>query len=281
MNKKKWDIVISSKHNFFNFNLKEIINYKDLIIMLVKRDFVTFYKQTILGPIWYIIQPIITSIVFTFIFGKLANIPTDETPAFLFYMCGTVAWGFFASCLNTTSNTFVLNASIFGKVYFPRIVVPISNVILCGFQFFIQFVIFIFFYLYYVYNGAEIEFSKLIIFLPLIVLQISLLGLGFGMLISSLTTKYRDLTFVMSFGIQLWMFATPIVYPLSIVPDKYQLLLSLNPMTPIVESFKLCLLGNSAVTLEQILIGFLATFIILTYGYFMFNKMEKNFIDTV
>lgn len=281
MKKDGWDTIITSNHNFFNLNFSEILKYWDLIMMLVKRDFVTFYKQTILGPLWYIIQPVITSIVFTFVFGRLANIPTDGTPQFIFYMCGIVAWNYFAACLNSTSNTFILNSTIFSKVYFPRAVVPISNVILCTFQFLIQFLIFIFFYIYYFYLGANVTINVYILILPIVVLQISLLGLGIGMLISSLTTKYRDLTFVMTFGVQLWMFATPVVYPLSVIPSEYQFLASLNPMTPIIESFKYLILGNSIVSIYQILTGVLMTLIILFLGYFMFNKMEKNFIDTV
>ena len=281
MKENNWDIIISSKHKFFNLNFTEILNYKDLILMLVKRDFVTFYKQTILGPFWYLLQPLITSLVFTLIFGRVAQLSTDGVPSFLFYMSGTVAWNFFATSLNATSNTFLANSSIFSKVYFPRTVVPISIVINCFFQFLIQFSIFLFFLIYYFYLGFDLNITYLFLLLPFIIIQIALLGLGFGMLISSLTTKYRDLTFILTFGIQLWMFASPIVYPLSVIPEKYQILICLNPMTPIIETFKLCIFNNSSIGMLQILIGVFLTFFILIFGFFMFNKMERSFVDTI
>ena len=281
MNDEKWDLIIGSKTKFLNFNFKELYLYRDLIYMFVKRDFVIFYKQTILGPLWYVIQPIITSIVFTIIFGKLANIPTDESPPFLFYMCGVVAWGYFATCLSLTSNTFAKNNEIFGKVYFPRLVVPIANAIIALFQFFIQFIIFLFFYFYYYLSGIETSINFFIFFLPLVIFQMALLGLGFGILISALTTKYRDLTFVMSFAVQLWMFATPIVYPLSIIPEKYKIFSALNPMTSVVEIFKLSFFGSSSIEFIHIFLSILITLMIFLFGLFLFGRMEKNFMDTI
>ena len=235
---QEWDLIIKSKKKFLDFRLSEIYNYRDLIFLFVKRDFVTFYKQTILGPLWYIIQPLINTIVFTIIFGNLAKISTEGVPPFLFYFAGNVIWGYFAICLSTTSNTFVGNASIFGKVYFPRITVPISNVLIGLIQFFIQFSLFLCFLLYFYFKGVNIQLNFTLLLLPLLLLQVAFVGLGFGLLISSLTSKYRDLTFVMGFGVQLWMYATPIVYPLSIVPEKFRFLACLNPMASIVESFR-------------------------------------------
>ena len=281
MEEKNWDIVIKPSKGFVHINLKELIKYKDLIILLVKRDFVTFYKQTILGPLWYIVQPLINTIVFTIIFGKLAEIPTDNLPPFLFYMAGNIIWGYFAFCLNSTSTTFVKNADIFGKVYFPRITIPIATVIIGLFQFILQLIFFICFYIYFVSKGLDIKISYSILFLPLILLQTALVALGFGLLISSLTSKYRDLVFVLGFGIQLWMFATPIVYPLSIIPDNYVIFSILNPMTSIVECFKYIFFNESSIKFFHILISCLITLIVFVLGIVIFYKTEKNFLDTV
>ena len=251
--------------------------------MFVKRDFVTFYKQTILGPLWYLIQPLVNTIVFTIIFGKLAQISTDGTDPFIFYMSGTVIWGYFATSLTTNSTIFLSNSNIFGKVYFPRYTVPIANTIIALLQFITQFFLFLSFYIYFLLNGAELNFKLhlIILFLPLILIQTSMLGIGFGSIFSSLTTKYRDLTFVLSFGVQLWMFATPIVYPFSIIPDKYRILASVNPMTSVVESFRYLFFGVSEIELIHIIISSLVTFFIFIYGYLIFNKVEKNFMDTI
>lgn len=278
-----WDIEINSKRSFFQLNFKEIIKYLDLISMFVKRDFVTFYKQTILGPLWYLLQPLINTIVFTIIFGKLAKISTEGTDPFIFYMSGTVIWGFFSTSLTSNSTIFLKNANIFGKVYFPRYTVPIANTIIALLQFIIQFFLFLSFYVYFLINGAELNFKfhLIIFYLPLILIQISLLGIGFGSIFSSLTTKYRDLTFVLSFGVQLWMFATPIVYPFSIIPEKYKILASINPMTSVVECFRFIFFGVSEIELTHILISVVVTFFIFIYGYLIFNKVEKNFMDTI
>ncbi len=277
----KWNIHIKPKIGWFEINIKELFHYKDLIWLFVKRDFVTFYKQTILGPLWYIIQPLINTMVFTIIFGNLAKISTDGVPPFIFYMSGTVAWSYFASCITLTSNTFGQNAAIFGKVYFPRITVPIANVIISLLQFFIQFAIFILFLIYFTIQGSSINPNMYILLLPLIILQMAVLGLGLGILISSLTTKYKDLTFVMSFFVQLWMYATPIVYPLSIVPEKYRLLFILNPMASIVETFRCAFLGVSSIELSHIIISVSFTLLIFFLGLLMFNRVEKSFMDTI
>lgn len=265
-NEIDWDIEITSKRPFLQLNFKELIKYLDLIQMFVKRDFVTFYKQTILGPLWYLIQPLVNTIVFTIIFGKLAQISTDGTDPFIFYMSGTVIWGYFATSLTTNSTIFLSNSNIFGKVYFPRYTVPIANTIIALLQFITQFILFLSFYIYFLLNGAELNFKLhlIILFLPLILIQTSMLGIGFGSIFSSLTTKYRDLTFVLSFGVQLWMFATPIVYPFSIIPDKYRILASVNPMTSVVESFRYLFFGVSEIELIHIIISSLVTFLFLS-----------------
>ena len=256
-----WDIVIKPKSGWFNIPFGMIYRYHDLIFMFVKRDFVTFYKQTILGPLWYVIQPLVNSVIFTVIFGKLAKIPTDGIPPFLFYMAGTVAWGYFSTCLTQTSNTFVANREIFGKVYFPRMTVPISIVITGIFQFLIQFVIFIGFLLYYWIQGADVTPSIMIFTLPLILLQMAILGFGMGIFVSSLVTKYRDLTYAMTFAVQIWMYLTPVVYPLTQVPENYRNLYVLNPMVSIVESFRGVFLGVSSIETHHILISVFVTMI--------------------
>ena len=249
--------------------------------MFVKRDFVTFYKQTILGPLWYLIQPLVNTIVFTIIFGKLAQISTDGTDPFIFYMSGTVIWGFFSSNLQNSSNIFNSNKSIFEKVYFPRIIAPISATILSIFQFVIQLIIFLCFYFYFYFNGSELKISNYIFIVPLLVVQVSFLSIGFGCLISSLVTKYRDLTFLMGFFIQIWMYLSPIVYPLSQVPENYKILYFLNPMVSIIELFKLAFFSISSINMTAIIFSLISTIIITFLGFVMFIKTEKNFMDTV
>ncbi|MBT3879455.1 MAG: ABC transporter permease [Candidatus Scalindua sp.] len=277
----KWDFIIKPKSGWSNIDFCEIFRYRDLILMFVKRDFVTFYKQTILGPLWYIIQPLVNSVIFTIIFSRVAEIPTDGMPPFLFYMAGTVTWGYFAACLTQTSNTFVTNREIFGKVYFPRMTIPISIVITGLFQFMIQFVIFIGFLLYFWYRGTQVVPTIMILTLPLILLQMAVLGLGMGMLISSLVTKYRDLTFAMTFAVQIWMYLTPVVYPLTQVPEHYRNLYALNPMVSVVETFRGAFLGVSSIEPSQILISVLVTVGVFFVGVVLFRRIEKTFMDTV
>jgi len=277
----EWDMVIKPKTGWFDIDLKELWRYRDLIGMFVKRDFVTFYKQTILGPLWYIIQPLMTTLVFTVIFGNFAKIPTDGLPPFLFYLAGNVVWGYFANTLRQTSDTFNTNASIFGKVYFPRLTVPAAVSLVNFAQFFIQLVLFLGFYFYFIANGTAITPSWWILAVPLLLLQMAILTFGIGILLSSLTTKYKDLRFAMSFVIQLWMYATPIVYPLSQVPDKYRTLYVLNPMVSIVESFRYAFLGSGAIRMDHILISWVVTVVCLAVGIILFSKVEKTFMDTV
>ena len=280
-NPDKWDSIISSENNFFNINLRELFKYYELIYFFAKRDFVIFYKQTILGPIWYLLQPLIYTLVFTIIFGKVAKISTDEIPPFLFYFSGNVMWGFFASSLVLISNTFITNKNIFGKVYFPRLVIPISNLSIGLTQFCIQFLFFMCFVIYYNFYIYDINFSLKYFLIPLLVIQISLISIGFGILLSSLTTKYRDLTFAMSFLVQLWMFATPIVYPVSIIPDRFIFLAMLNPMTSVVETFRWIIFQTPIIDLKYIFLSLIITVIFLLLGALMFNRMEKTFMDTI
>jgi len=234
----EWDMIIKPKTGWFDIDLNELWRYRDLVSMFVKRDFVTLYKQTILGPLWYIIQPLFTTLVFTIIFGRVAKIPTDSLPPFLFYMAGNVMWGYFAGSLTATSNTFNTNAAIFGKVYFPRLTVPLATVIVNFLQFLIQLLLFLGFYFYFMMNGTPIQPTWWILALPILLLQMALLSFGLGILLSSLTTKYKDLKFAMAFVVQLWMYATPIVYPLSQIPDWLLPYYILNPMVALVESFR-------------------------------------------
>ena len=277
----KWDLYIKPKSGWFNIEIGEILRYKDLITLFVKRDFVTFYKQTILGPLWYIIQPLFNTLVFTLIFGKVAKIPTDGLPPFLFYLSGTVVWSYFSHCLNETSNTFTTNAEVFGKVYFPRIAVPISVALTAVFQFLIQFAIFLGFLSYFWYKGSNINPTIYIITLPLIVLHMAILSIGFGMMISALTAKYRDLAFAMSFMIQLWMYLTPIVYPLSQVPEKYRLFILINPMTAVVESFRGAFLGVNSITPQELLFSIFLSILFFISGIVIFSRVERTFMDTV
>lgn len=280
-NEQQWDLVIKPKTGWFDIDLIELWRYHDLIGMFVKRDFVTFYKQTILGPLWYIIQPLFTTLVFTIIFGKVAKISTDGIPPFLFYMAGNVTWGYFAASLNATSGTFNNNAAIFGKVYFPRLTVPLATVVVNFLQFFIQFFLFLGFYAYFYLKGAPIVPNLWILALPIILLQMALLSFGLGILLSSLTTKYKDLRFAMGFIVQLWMYGTPVVYPLSQIPEWLLPYYVLNPMVAIVESFRYAFMGTSVVQVNHIGISWCVTLFLLVAGVVLFSRIEKTFMDTV
>lgn len=267
---------------WFDLHLSDLWRYRDLIMLFVRRDFVAVYKQTVLGPFWYLIQPILSTMVYTVIFGQIARIPTDGVPAPLFYMAGITVWNYFNGCLNRTSTTFIGNAAIFGKVYFPRLAVPISVIISGLISFGIQMALFIIYFVFYYLKGAAITLNPLLLLaFPLVVLQISLLGLGFGIIISSLTTKYRDFSYLVGFGMQLWMYATPIVYPLSQVPEKWLWVSRLNPMTPVVEMFRATFLGVGTVDTGQALTSIIVTIIILFFGIVLFSRVEKSFMDTV
>lgn len=277
----KWTTEIRPRSGWFDTNLAELWRYRDLIALFVRRDFVAVYKQTILGPLWFLIQPLFTTIVFTVVFGKIANIPTDGQPPMLFYMAGIVAWNYFAACLATTSNTFVANASIFGKVYFPRLAVPVAVVIVNLLTFAIQFLLFLGFFFYFSLRGVPLQPSIWILVTPLLLVQMGILGLGVGILVSSLTTKYRDLAFAVGFGTQLWMFATPIVYPMSQIPERWQWLYALNPMASIVETFRFAFLGSGSVNPQHLAVSAGMTLLIFTAGIILFNRIEKTFMDTV
>ncbi|MGB6067530.1 MAG: ABC transporter permease [Desulfomonilaceae bacterium] len=278
---EEWTTVIDPRVRWFDVSLRELWAYRDLVLLFVRRDFVAQYKQTILGPLWFFIQPLLTTLVFTVIFGKIAKIPTDGIPSFLFYLSGTVCWGFFSACLTQTSDTFVANASVFGKVYFPRLAVPVSIAISSLFKFFIQFGLFLIFLVYFSLKGSSVALSIWVIALPLLVFQMGLLAIGCGILVSSLTTRYQDLRHVVGFGIQLWMYATPVVYPLSVIPEHLRLWVAINPMVAVVEAFRLGFLGVSSLTCTYVVIGWTVSLIILLTGLVLFSRVEKRFMDMV
>lgn len=277
----QWTKIIRPRSGWFDVHLAELWHYKDLILLFVRRDFVSVYKQTILGPLWYVIQPLLTTIVFTVIFGRIAKISTDGLPHVLFYMSGTVVWNYFANCLANTSNTFVANVHIFGKVYFPRLTVPMAIIISKLITFGLQFLFFIGILFYFSLKGQSITPTIWILYTPLLVIHMAALGLGMGIIISSLTTKYRDLSFLTAFGVQLWMYATPIVYPLSAVPSQWKWLVALNPMAPIVETFRHAFLGSGRVDIGQLGMSIVMTLGILFIGIILFSRIEKSFMDTV
>ena len=272
---------VSSKQKWFSANLKEIWKYRDLIILFVKRDLTTNYKQTVLGPLWIIINPLLSTTVFTVIFGVIAGIPTDGTPQFLFYMSGNILWNFFSSCLNRASGTFLGNARLFGKVYFPRLVMPISGILYNLINFMLQTAVYVILVIVYSLIGANVHPNLLIILAPFLVLQTALLGTGMGLIISSITTKYRDLNVLVSFGVSLLMYITPVVYPISRVPENFRWLMLLNPVAPIVETYRCAFLGSGSFEWQFLLISLAVTLALLFWGVIVFNKVEKNFIDTV
>ena len=266
----------------FDLNLKEVWRYRDLLLLFVKRDFIAQYKQTILGPLWHLIQPIFTTIMFLLVFGKIANIPTDGVNPILFYMSGITIWNYFSSCLNNTSSTFVANAGIFGKVYFPRLIIPLSNVLSNIVKFGIQFLLLVVMMIYYSFKGFPIHFSIAWLWIPVLLMMMAGLGLGLGIIISSLTTKYRDLTVLIGFGVQLLMYVTPIVYPLSFIKNKwYGKWIQWNPLTPIVESWKYALFGKGSFDIAGLLYSSGVIIIILFIGLLIFSKVERTFMDTV
>jgi len=279
---ENWSLIIEPQRSWFDLRLGELWHYKDLVLLFVRRDFVSVYKQTILGPLWYLVQPLLTSLTFTFIFGNIARLPTDGLPQFLFYMSGTVVWSYFADCLNKTSTTFVNNASLFGKVYFPRLAVPVSILISNLVTFLIQFVLFLLFVLYFALRGTPIHFNWIwVLFSPILILIMAGLGLGFGIIISSLTNKYRDLRFLVTFGVQLLMYATPVIYPVSSIPIRFQWIILANPMTPIVEAFRFAFLGAGSVNVNQLLYSFGFMLVVVLMGTIIFNRIEQTFMDTV
>ena len=278
---QEWDLVITPRKKWYDLQLGDVWRYRDLIALFVRRDFVSRYKQTILGPLWLIIQPILNSLVFTVVFGNIARLSTDGLPPMLFYMSGTVLWSYFSNCLTGTSQTFIQNAHLFGKVYFPRLVMPISIVISAMINLAIQFALFMGFRTYFAASGAAISFTSWSWTLPLLILLMAGLGLGFGIIVSSLTTKYRDLNYLVGFGVSLWMYATPVLYPVSSIPENWRWVALVNPITPIVETFRAGFLGQGTVSWARL--GYSAAFmlVVLFIGAVIFNRVEKTFIDTV
>lgn len=278
---KVWDLTIRPQRSWWDLRLGELWRYRDLIWLFVWRDFVAYYKQTILGPFWYLIQPIATTLVFTVIFGNIAKLPTDGLPPFLFYLSGNTIWSYFASCLTSTSNTFTSNANIFGKVYFPRLCVPISVVISNFISFTIRLGLFLAMLIYFMLVGSPIHSNLWILLLPVMLLIMAGMALGAGIIISSLTTKYRDLHQLVGFGVQLLMYATPVIYPLSTVRGIWYLIIMANPMSPIIETFRLAFLGTSTLSPIYLLYSFAFMLVILLIGVLIFNRVEASFMDTV
>ena len=277
-----WDLVIQPKEKLFHLNLKEVWKYRDLMMLFVRRDFVASFKQTILGPLWHIIQPVLTTIMFLFVFTSVAKIPTDGIPPVLFYMSGLAIWNYFSSCLLGTSGTFVANAGMFGKVYFPRMVIPLSIVASNIVKLAIQIILLIFVFIYFVYHGYSFHLSWAILLIPVLIIMMALLGLGLGIIFSSLTTKYRDFSILLGFGMQLLMYATPVAYPYSYLQfSPYKLLLQLNPLTSIIEMFRYALFGKGIFTVGTVTYTCVFMIIVLFVGVILFNKVEKTFIDTV
>lgn len=273
--------VVSAKRGLFNLNLKELWKYRDLVILFVKRDLKNVYKQTVLGSLWIVINPFLSTFVFTVIFGIIANISTDGIPKFLFYMSGNILWSFFSSCFNRASSTFLSNARIFGKVYFPRLVMPLSGIIYNSITFLVQFVMFAILVTVYALTGANVHPNLIVLALPILLIHIAFLGTGTGLIISSLTTKYRDLNVLVSFGLTLWMYLTPVVYPVSQIPESFRWVMLLNPVAPIVETFRYAFLGSGSFEWFFLLISAAVTAVLLILGMIVFNQVEKNFIDTV
>ena len=281
-NNEEWDLIVKPKSSWFEFNFKEIWRYRDLLFMFVKRDVVSTYKQTILGPLWFFIQPILTALTFTIIFGNIANLSTDDKPKFLFYLAGTTCWNYFADCLNSTSGTFINNAGIFGKVYFPRLISPLSVVISSVLKFLIQFLLFIGVFIVMYFNDANLQPNKLMLLIPFLVLLMGIMGLGLGIIVSSFTTKYRDLRFLISFGIQLFMYITPVILPLSQFKGIMKKVVMANPMTPIIETFKAAFLGvPKDYAINGLFYTTAFTIVVFCLAILIFNKVEKSFMDTV
>lgn len=281
LEKDNWSIEIKPKRKWLDVDLKGIWRYRDLYYMYVKRDIITVYKQTILGPLWFIIQPILTTIMFMFVFGGLAGISTDGMPQPLFYMSGILLWNYFSACFTSSSSVFTSNASVFGKVYFPRLVVPLSSITSNLIKFAIQLLLFIVIYIYYIISGAPIKISWYILFFPFLIFLLAFHAMSWGLIISALTTKYRDLTMLVAFGVQLLMYATPVIYPLSSAPATYQNLIALNPLTSLFEAFKYSCMGCGSFSWSELLYSTIFMCITLFFAVIIFSRTERNFMDTV
>lgn len=277
-----WSLIVKGHTSLFDVKFNDLWHYRDLLFLFVKRDFISFYKQTVLGPLWFFIQPLFTTLVFTFVFGNLAKISTDGLPQQLFYLSGITAWNYFSDCLTKTSTVFRDNASIFGKVYFPRLIMPLSIVVSNLIRFIVQLMLLAFMMIYFAIQGANFQVTYAILFFPFLVVLMALLGLGMGLIITAMTTKYRDLTFLVTFGVQLLMYGTTVIYPLSYAREKgYGTWVELNPMTGIIEAFRYAFLGKGEFTIWSICYSVIVTLIVLFLGIIIFNKTEKNFVDTI
>ena len=284
-NDKQWTTIISSKKKRLNLGFKDLIEYKDLIYLFFKRDFTALYKQTVLGPVWYLIQPLFTTVVFAFIFGNLAGMGTEGTPSYLFYLSGIILWRLFSDTLSKTSKTFIANQGIFGKVYFPRLTSPVSAIGANLVAFGIQLLLLVLIFIYYIFNGLSISLSWAILLAPLVILQVCMLSLGIGLIITSVTTKYRDLQFVVGFIMQLWMYATPVAYPLSELMGKVSSSISwffwINPIAFPIELFRFMLFQNNQLNWMQGLVSIIITFVSFIWGISIFNKVERDFMDRI
>lgn len=275
------EIIIRPPHGWFDFDIKELWEYRDLVKEYILRNFKLIYKQTILGPAWLVFNPIITSVIFTFVFGQFAGISTDGVPQFLFYMAGNTVWNLFSTSVTTNSNLFFANKQVFGKIYFPRLVIPLSQSISCLINFMIQFAALLVFFVFYMLTGSPIRFSINMLIIPVILIQTTLLALGIGLIFSALTSKYRDFTFIVSLGMSLWMYISPVVYPMSLTGGWMYKILLLNPLTPILNNFKWAFLGSGEFMLWSWLLSFVVTAVFLVAGVAVFGKVEKTFVDTV
>ena len=279
-NTEQWDAVIESRHSLLDLNLKELWHYRDLLVLFVRRDFVTVYKQTILGPLWFFIQPILTTITFTIIFGNVAQLSTDGAPKLVFYMAGITLWNYFSTCLTSVSGVFNVNASIFGKVYFPRLIMPLTIVISNLMKFGVQFLLFICFVIYFTLQN-QIQPNNWIMLTPLIIVLMALISMGIGLILSSMTTKYKDLNQLIGFGVQLFMYATPVIYPSSSVPLDYQWVVELNPLVGLFDYMRFAYLGVGEFTILDLVYPSIFSIVILAIGVLVFNKTQKTFMDTV
>lgn len=278
---EKWDLVIESKRKMFDLQLREVIRYRDLIVLFVKRDFVTQYKQTILGPLWFVINPLLSTVMYSFVFGNLAKLGTDGIPYILFYYAGTMLWTYFTGCFNDASNIFINNSGLFGKVYFPRFTVPISNVFNSLMKVGVQFAMFLAFFFYFLFSGDSIHPSWYAFAFPLILVWLSVVAVGLGMVVSSMTTKYRDLKHLISFALNLAMYATPVVYPLSEIPEGFKWVSYVNPVCAPIELFRLFFFGQGTVTTAMVASSLAISVVSLVFGLVLFNQNERNFIDIV
>lgn len=278
---QEWDLEIKPRDELFNLHLKEVWNYRDLLWLLVRRDFVAFYKQTIFGPLWFFIQPIFTTVLFTIVFNKMGGFSTDGTPAPLFYMCGIIAWNYFAECLTKTSTVFKDNAYIFGKVYFPRLIMPLSIIFSNLVRFGVQFLLFLVLWAYYMFKDSTYYFNQYILLFPVILVLMALLGLGLGLIITAMTTKYRDLAYLVTFGVQLLMYASPVIYSLSATPEEYRVFIEMNPLSGLIETYRFGFTGSGEFYRGTFIYSIIASLVIFTSGIIVYNKVEKNFVDTV